>query len=194
MSCSDLAFDRSTCVQARDERKELLAAIENEQVPESTTQQALRAVQTWLWSPPADPPRRKVNHGWPTGPIIEEAGMTAFAGQADVRSLESQTEGTTNEQIYPSVAYRVHKTKSDALKYEPKALAGWTRRKCLSGPGFEDFKDGKVMPEYKIALNTEHDNVERSVVHKDAYPYPKELDRVNFDLKDEDLEREGRSI
>ena len=102
--------------------------------------------------------------------------MTSYPAEDDRHPLS--TVGITNEQIHPMVGYRadLHKTKPDALRYKLKALTGWTRRPCMSGPGFEYYKGSLVIPEFKIAWKTDHRNLERLAVHPDAEPYVKDED------------------
>ena len=84
-----LAFDRTSFYQAMNEREKLLRAIENERVSPSGTQQALQAVQGWVWSLPPELPLRKVHRGWATGLIVPEEGMTSYPGVADRSPLST---------------------------------------------------------------------------------------------------------
>lgn len=103
----------------------------------------------------------EVLKGWATGPIVDsfegdmkDAGtLTRTPGDYRDRSPGQSRAfrlGATNEEIHPSIAYRMEKLRGE---YKPPALIGFTRQAKKDGNGklgYEWVKDQIRIPEYKI--------------------------------------------
>lgn len=95
--------------------------------------------------------------GWATAPIIDSfEGEMAKAGshyrtpgeytETKLQSGKTVKLGKTNEQIHPTVKYRMEQLGSE---YNPIPLKSFVRQKKTGG-GFEWVKGGVRIPEYKI--------------------------------------------
>ena len=115
--------------------------------------------------------------GWAIGPIVDsfegemkDAGtLTRTPGNYRDRSPGQSRAfrlGATNEQIHPTVAYRMEKLGS---KYMPEALAGFKRQMKKDNNGkiaYEWVKENIRIPEYKIAPELPDKNLVSGVDEK----------------------------
>lgn len=130
---------------------------------------------------------------WATGPIVDsfegdmkEGGtLTRTPGEYRDRSPGQSRAfrlGATNEQIHPSIAYRMEKLGD---KYKPEALQGFKRQVQKGSDGkvsYEWVKDSIRVPEYKIAPE---------MPDKNTVPAPDE--KTGF-VRDDTLDRFERSL
>lgn len=107
------------------------------------------------------PDLRRRDYGWGTGTIIDSYtalyyvnGSQARTPGAYAKDNEHPTTGQTNEQVHPTVGYRLARTKNETeakLKYTPIGMdeKNFFRRKNGNG-GWEYSINGVVLPEYTL--------------------------------------------
>lgn len=135
--------------------------------------------------------------GWGTGTIIDSYTLMYGLNGSKPRTPgayavddEPSTQGATNEQIHPTVGYRVAMTKDlpeEKLWYRPAGLTPdkYQRRKRAGG-GWEYVLGDVTLPEYKIKPRSEmymEQSFERHTCGmgdwKKTKPYMKEVDEGN---------------
>ncbi|KAK4197955.1 hypothetical protein QBC40DRAFT_308631 [Triangularia verruculosa] len=134
--------------------------------------------------------------GWATGPIIDtyEGGWIKKATGSKYRTpgeyKESQA-GKTNEEIHPTVKYRMDRLSTEGEGYDPVSLRGFKRQKTVVSQrqadgsvkevvGYEWVKNNVRIPEYKIAgpFDMDRANFERAcVVTESASEWLGKLDK-----------------
>ncbi|KAK4644008.1 hypothetical protein QC761_300930 [Podospora bellae-mahoneyi] len=134
--------------------------------------------------------------GWATGPIVDtfEGGWIKKATGSKYRTpgeyKESQ-KGRTNEEIHPTVRYRMDRLSAEGVGYDPVPLKDFTRQKTVVSQtqadgsikevvGYEWVKNNVRIPEYKIAgpFDKEGANFERAcVVTESASEWLGKLDK-----------------
>ncbi|KAF3928276.1 hypothetical protein AA313_de0208561 [Arthrobotrys entomopaga] len=113
-----------------------------------------------------EPDVNREDRGWGTGAFIESYTTMYIANGSEPRTpgqyekdKKIPVKGVTNEQIHPTVGYRIEKTKNlpiETKRYKPLGDGAVTRRRISGKEGWEyvivneDTNTQVVLPEYKI--------------------------------------------